>query len=124
MRHMLVAQLLPLILAAMVQNDIDGGQPPLELIHPVGQGGQRPHHHEGPIDLLPPQVTQEANGLHLHPDHTSANNLECPGQPLQAGSCTNTISWSNGHAYCNSNVDVLFWGNLPVHKTPSRSSKQ
>ena len=63
--HVLVAQLLPLVLAAMVQNDVYRGKPALELIHPVGQGGQRTNHHERPIDLLPPEMAQEANGLHL-----------------------------------------------------------
>ena len=66
MWHVLVAQLLALILAAVVQDDIDGGQPPLELVHPVGQCRQRPHHHERPIDVLLAQVTDETNGLNLH----------------------------------------------------------
>lgn len=66
MRHVLITQLLALVLAAMVEDDIDGGEPALELVHPVGEGGEGPHHHEGPIDLLPPQMTQEAYGLHLH----------------------------------------------------------
>ena len=64
--HVLVAQLLPLVLAAMVKNDIYGGKPALELVNPVGQGGQRPDDQEGSIDLLAPKVTQKANGLHLH----------------------------------------------------------
>ncbi len=67
MWHVLGAQLLALILAAVVQDDIHGGKPSLELIHPVGQGGQGPHHHERPIDVLLTQVTQEANSLDLHP---------------------------------------------------------
>lgn len=49
----------------MVQNDIDGGKPALELINPVGQGGQGAHHQEGSVDLLAPEVAQEANGLNL-----------------------------------------------------------
>lgn len=65
-RHVLVAQLLPLILATMVQNDIDGGKPALELINPIGQGGQRANHHERSIDLFSPEMAQKANGLHLH----------------------------------------------------------
>lgn len=36
MWHVLGAQLLALILAAVVQNDVHGGKPSLELIHPVG----------------------------------------------------------------------------------------
>ncbi len=66
MWHVLGAQLLALILAAVVQNDIHGGKPSLELIHPVGKGGQGPHHHERPVDVLLTQVTQEANSLDLH----------------------------------------------------------
>lgn len=66
MWHVLGAQLLALILAAVVQDDIHGGKPSLELVHPVGKGGQGPHHHEGPIDVLFTQVTQEANSLDLH----------------------------------------------------------
>lgn len=65
MRHVFGAQLLALVLAAMVQDDIHGGEPPLELIHPVGQGRQGPHHHVWPIDLVLTQVAQEANGLDL-----------------------------------------------------------
>lgn len=63
---MLVAQLLPLVLATMVQDDIDGGKPALELINPVGQSGQRANNHERSVDLLSPKMAQEANGLHLH----------------------------------------------------------
>lgn len=66
-RHVLVAQFLPLILAAMVKNDVDRGKPALELVNPVGQGGQRAHHHKGSIDLLPPEMAQKSNGLHLQP---------------------------------------------------------
>ncbi len=36
MRHVLGAQLLALILAAVVQDDIHGGEPSLKLINPVG----------------------------------------------------------------------------------------
>ena len=65
MRHVLIAQLLALILAAMVQDDIHGGQPPFELIYPIGQRGQRTHHHERPIDVLLAQMAEESYCLHL-----------------------------------------------------------
>ena len=67
MRHVFGAQLLALILAAMVQDNVHGGEPPLELVHPVGQGRQGAHHHVRPIDVLHAQVAQEANGLDLQP---------------------------------------------------------
>ena len=51
MRHVFAAQLLPLVFAAMVQNDVHGGKPPLELIHPIRKGGQGSYNHVWPIDL-------------------------------------------------------------------------
>ena len=65
MRHPLGAQSLALSLVAMIQDDRHRRAPTLHLIHPVAECGQWANYHEGAIDILGSQMSEQTDGLHL-----------------------------------------------------------